>query len=473
MENQMLMILLIVYTASVCLMGLKFRKNQNSEEYFLASRRLPSWLLSITFVASWWGGGSAIDLVDMANRDGISTYWIYGVPVLLSTALMYLLADKIRAVGTLSQPELMERRYDSRSAFMLTIFILIFMVVGSAVQVIVIGSFFESFFGMSYSTGAILGTSMVIIYSMFGGFKGVVMTDLAQFCLFLIAALLLFVVAYNRADGFGGMLTAIEEGGSREGFTSIFHNISDNIAYVITFGTSWMVQANVWQRISAAKTPRSAKRMMGISFLLFIPLYMVVTLTGMLSIVSYDVVPAGGIVAAMIQSLDSPIIVGLLFLGLCSAIMSTMDSMFNTGAMSLTIDIYKRYICPDGEPQRYVNVGRLSTLLVALLSLFIGLNIRSVITVSWIGADFIASGAFVPLVAAFVWRRGNSRAAFASMIFGLLFSSYHFVAALWTTLPTAWEVASVTHSIVGILISTLIYISVSLLAPDKRFLDRL
>lgn len=194
---------------------------------------------------------------------------------------------------------------------------------------------------------------------------------------------------------------------------------------------------------------------------------MIVTLTGMLSIVGYDTVPAGGVVAAMIQSIDSPIVVGLLFLGLCSAIMSTMDSMFNTGAMSLTIDIYKRYICTDATPQRYVHVGRLSTLIVAGLSLYIGLNIRSVITVSWIGADFIASGAFVPLVAAFIWQRGNSRGAFASMLFGLFFSSYHFAAAMGAPLPTAWETASVVHAIVGISLSTLIFVVVSLVSNDR------
>lgn len=51
------------------------------------------------------------------------------------------------------------------------------MVIGSAVQIIVVGKFFHAFFNISYGTGAILGTLIVLIYSLFGGFKGVVLTE--------------------------------------------------------------------------------------------------------------------------------------------------------------------------------------------------------------------------------------------------------------------------------------------------------
>ncbi|MFI3292257.1 MAG: sodium:solute symporter family protein [Rikenellaceae bacterium] len=454
-------ILLTLYTLAVSAIGYFNHRNSSSEEYFLASRSLPAWLLAITFIASWWGGGSAIDLVDHANQEGLSTFWIYGVPVLLSTALMFLFAGGIRRISTISQPEIMERRYDNRSALMLTIFITIFMVIGSAVQVIVIGQFFESFFGVSYEMGAIVGTSLVVIYSLFGGFRGVVLTDLLQFGFFLVAGIILFCMAYSSAGGFGAM-TKVAEGLGRVKFTDINHNLSNNIAYVITFGTSWMVQANVWQRISAAKSPKSARRMMAISFVVFIPLYLMVTLTGMLSVVAFPDVPRGGVVAAILQTIANPWVGGVIFVGLCSAIMSTMDSMFNTGALSLTIDIYKRYLCTNKSPSHYVAVGRYATLVVALMALYIGVQIREVLTISWIGADFIATGAFIPLVFGFLWRRGTSTGALCAMIFGLLFSTYNLAVALGAKLPIGWEIASARQAIIGVTLSAIIYFGVSL-----------
>ena len=82
-------ILLVLYVISIIAIGIWNSKNDSSEDYFLASRKLPAWLLAITFIASWWGGGSAIDLVDHAHKNGLSSFWIYGVPILIATALMY------------------------------------------------------------------------------------------------------------------------------------------------------------------------------------------------------------------------------------------------------------------------------------------------------------------------------------------------------------------------------------------------
>ncbi len=469
-------LLLVIYTLLTAYIGYRNRRSESSEEYFLASRRLPSWLLAVTFIASWWGGGSAVDLVDQANQEGLSTFWIYGVPVLIATLLMFLFAGAIRRIGTISQPQLIEARYDRRTAMMLTIFIIIFMVIGAAVQVIVIGNFFQSFFGFSYDTAAILGVTLVLVYSLFGGFRGVVLTDLLQFVFFLFSSILLFVVAWRAAGGFD-TVAEIAEGYGREGFTSFFENIENNLAYIITFGTSWMIQANVWQRISAAKSPASARKMMAISFVVFIPLYLIVTLTGMLSIATYESSPEGGIVSNMLLTMRSPMVGALIFIGLCSAIMSTMDSMFNTGALSLTEDIYKRYIAKSRTPRHYVTVGRISTVIIALAALLIGTKIKSVLTISWIGADFLATGAFVPLVLGFLWRRGTAVAAFCSMIFGLLFSSYNLAVALGAELPTAWRTASAEQAIVGIASSALIFVIVSLLSPPNyekatKFIER-
>ena len=460
---------LLLYVIGIIGVGIWYRKSKNNEDYFLASRQLPAWLLAITFIASWWGGGSAIDLVDHAYRNGLSTFWIYGVPVLIATALMYLFAKGIRNVGTISQPQLMNRRYNATVSLLLTIFIIIFMVIASAVQVIVIGKFFQAFFGLSYVTGACLGTLVVLTYSLFGGFKGVVLTDLLQFIFFLLTVVILFYVAYDQSGGMEAV-KAVAVANQNTGYTSFFHNVSDNLAYVITFGTSWMIQANIWQRISAAKKATDARKMMIISFIAFIPLYRLVTYTGLFASVFFDAVPKTGIIPAMISNLSNPVLSSILFVGLCAAIMSTMDSLINTGALSLTIDIYGNYINPDASSSHNVTVARFSTIMMGASALLIALKIKSVLTISWIGSDYLTSGAFVPLVLGFLWARGTSTAATISMIFGLLFSTYNLLVALGANLPVAWEIASTEQAIIGISISLLLFIVCSLLTqndPEK------
>lgn len=446
---------------------LRAKASKNSEDYFLAGRQLPFWALSITFIASWWGGGSAVDLVNHAFKQGLGSFWIYGMPVLFSTFLMFIFSKGIRKIGTFTQPQLMEKRYNERVAFMLSLLILVFMIIGTTIQVVVIGNFFQTFYNIDYRIAATIGTAFVVLYSFFGGFKGVVITDIIQFIFLFIAATTLFGIAYYYSGGFENIKTIALSKGKNE-FFSFTHNISNNIVYIITFGSSWMIQANIWQRISATKTPNDAKKMMKLSFLVFIPLYLMVTLTGMLSIGLYEKIPNGGIVPAMIQDYMPTGIAALLFVGICSAIMSTMDSMINTGALVMSIDIYKKKIFPKAGPKQMLIVGKTSTLIVAIIALLIGLSIRSIIKISWIGSDFLATGAFVPLVLGFIWKRGNSKGAFASIVFGLLFSGYNLSVALGLDLPILWEIASVKQAIIGMSSSLIIYISVSLLSQTEE-----
>lgn len=456
-------IFLVIYTLGLVSVGIWNRKSEDSEAYFLASRVLPPWLLAVTFIASWWGGGTAVDLVDHAHRNGLSAFWIYGMPVLLATGLMFVFAKGIRNVSTISQPQLMNQRYNGTVSLFLTVFIVIFMLLNTAVQIIVVGKFFEAFFDMSYTAGAILGTAIVLTYSLFGGFKGVVITDLLQFLFFLFTGVFLFYFAYTQSGGIEAVKATASD---KAGYTSFFTNVSDNLAYVITFGTSWMIQANIWQRISAARKAVDAKKMIFYSFIAFIPLYFMVVYTGMFSSVIYETVPKSGIVPTMISSLSNPYLSALLFVGLCSAIMSTMDSLINTGALSLTVDIYEKYINPNASSAHNVVIGRISTLLIGAVALIIALQIRSVLTIAWIGSDFLTSGAFVPLVLGFLWVRGTSKAAVVSMVFGLLFSTYNLLVVLGVNLPIAWETASATQAIIGISGSLFLFVVISLFTKD-------
>ena len=174
---------LIVYFAVLLFAVTREKKNESVVDYFFAGRTLPFWALSITFVASWWGAGSAISTADLAYTDGLGSFWYYAVPVLLSTFLMMLGAKGIRRVGYLTQGSMMEARYSKSVAKLLSVMILIFMTLNAASQMVGIGTFFGTYLGLNYEIAILVGTGIVLIYSMFGGFRGVVLTDIIQFCL--------------------------------------------------------------------------------------------------------------------------------------------------------------------------------------------------------------------------------------------------------------------------------------------------
>ncbi|MGB0837338.1 MAG: sodium:solute symporter family protein [Flavobacteriaceae bacterium] len=463
--TQSSLLLLGVLIAVIIYISYRFQKSSDDTDYFLGGRQLPAWLLAITFIASWWGGGSAIDLVDISNSQGISAFWIYGMSVLFSSFLLYLFAAKIRRIGGISQAQLMAKRYNANSGKILSVFIFISMILNAAIQIVVIGMFFQGFYGIPYLTSGALGLIVVLIYSYFGGFKAVVFTDLLQFIFFLISSLVLFYIVHDGFQGWehlGNKALSLE----KQGYLDFFYNWKQNLSFVITFGAAWMIQANVWQRISASKTPNDAKRMMKISFIAFFFLYAIVVVTGVLSLNQFEAKPEGGIVINLIKGLKNPWVASILFIGLCSAIMSTLDSLLNTAAMTFTVDLYHDVLRPKASDKELVWAGRMSTIIAGIAAFLIAYLIPSVLKISWIASDFITTGVFIPLILGFFWSRGSSRAANITMLFGLLFSLANLMEYLNYFNVFPWETASLTQVLVGLSASLMLYILISLL--DKN-----
>ncbi|MEG2295605.1 MAG: sodium:solute symporter family protein, partial [Oscillospiraceae bacterium] len=435
----------------------KDKKNKNIADYFFGGRTLPFWARSITFIASWWGAGSALSTADLAFEDGLSAFWYYGAPVLISTAIIILLSKGIRRVGFLTQGKMMEARYSPLVSKLLSVAVLLFMTVTAASQMVGIGDFFGKYLGINYELAIIIGTTIVLIYSTLGGFRGVVLTDIIQFVLLALSAIIVFVVSMKESGGFSQIaLVAMEQG--KDGYTSFFSGMTKYLPYILTFGTAWMIQANVWQRISATKNEKDAIKMPIMSFFVYIPLYLIVVFTGMAGFVLYETLPQGGIIPAILIDYMNPALSAVVFVGISAAIMSTMDSLINTGAMTLTMDL-KMGKTDTTSQMRYSKIATISVTLVALL---IALRIRSILEISWIASDIITTGIFVPLVLGFFWRRGTSKGAVASMITGGIYCGYNLLVSLGVALPTFWENQSITQVLMGIGLSLIIYIGVSL-----------
>ena len=457
-EVQILAMLgLLLYFAVLLLIVTKEKKNDNVLDYFFAGRQLSFWQLSLTFIASWWGAGSAISTADLAYQDGLGAFWYYGVPVLLSTFLMIVGARSIRKVGYLTQGKMLEARYSQSTAKLLSIMILIFMTFSAASQMVGVGSFFSTYLGISYELAVLLGTSIVFIYSLFGGFRGVVLTDIIQFVLLLLSAVAVFVVAMNHAGGLEAISAQATALGKQD-YLSLTAGAPKYMTFVITFGCSWMIQANVWQRISATKSNEDAHKMTVMSFFAYIPLYLLVVLTGMAGLVIFRTLPPGGIVPTLVMQYMPPVLGALAFVGISAAIMSTMDSLINTGAMTLTIDLH------DGEQdeRQQLYFSRCATVVVTSVALIISLAIRSILTVTWIASDVITTGVFVPLVAGFFWRRGNAQGAMASMLWGLMYCFYNLLLFFGLDLPAFWQPQTTLQVVIGVAVSLCTYVGVSL-----------
>lgn len=340
------------------------------------------------------------------------------------------------------------------------------MTITAATQIVGVGQFLSMYLGISYNAAAVGGTAVVLIYSLFGGFRGVVITDVIQFIFLLASAIIVFAVALYTAGGFSAISEAAAKASKPE-FTSFFHRTGDYIVYVITFSAAWMIQAGIWQRISATRNENDAKRMTMLSLGAYLPLNLIVVITGMAGLAIYKEMPSHGIVPALVNDYMHPVLGAFIFIGICSAIMSTMDSLINTGALTLSMDIYSGYINPAAGKRRLMLVSQFSTVLVTFLAVLIAIRNQSFLEVSWLAADFITTGAFVPLIAGFLWRRGNAAGTIASMLAGIAFCFYNLLQTFELGLPVIVEPGSTGAALSGIFISAIVYITVSLLTKPE------
>lgn len=199
------------------------------------------------------------------------------------------------------------------------------------------------------------------------------------------------------------------------------------------------------------------------SFFAYIPLYLMVVITGMAGFVLYPELPTGGVVTALVKDYLTPVLGALVFIGISAAIMSTMDSLINTASMTLMLDLMPEH--PDETKQ--LARSRMTTLAVTAVALLISLRIRSILEISWIASDIITTGVFVPLVLGFFWRRGNSKGALASLGVGFVYCLYNLAISFGVPLPSFWEAQSAQQVILGVALSLVVYIGVSLATPPE------
>jgi sodium/proline symporter len=153
--------------------------------------------------------------------------------------------------------------------------------------------------------------------------------------------------------------------------------------------------------------------------------------------------------------------------------MSTADSQLLVCSSAISTDIYKDIINPDASDKKVLNIGRITTITVAVIAIFIAWNpdssVMSLVSDAWAGLG----AAFGPLVVmSLFWKRTNLPGAIAGLISGAA------TVLVWDYLPivggqTIYAATGLYSLVVGFVISLLCIVIVSLLTkePEQSIYD--
>jgi len=420
------------YFAALLLIGLKFSRRVSSlEGFFLASRSLPASLVLVSLTASWFGATSILVTTDEAYRSGVSAFWLVGVPAAATVSLLgFFLVGPIRRSGGQTLPGLIEARYGKWVRHAASVLILWYMIVLASSQMVALGQFLKPFLGLPYTWSIALGTAVVLVYLLSGGLFSVVATDVLQ-CFLLILGLAGLSIYLMRSSEVGAVEAAIRQAGNA-GYFRFFHDGQRNALIALSFVLAWTISPIAWQRIQAAGSVRKARQGLLAAVGVFIVLYGLVVFVGIMSLPLFSGQSLTHPVIAEIVSSKAGILGGgLLFVAVVAAILSTMDTAINTGAMTLMRDILAQASLKSWTgAERTVRTGRLATLVVALLAFGIASRLQSILQTLGLASEIMAEGLFVPGMAMFVLKKRTPTAGALSLILGGGFALLSFLSTL-------------------------------------------
>ncbi|ANY19755.1 Sodium/proline symporter [Tsuneonella dongtanensis] len=406
------------------------KSTADSEGYLLAGRNLSPGVAALSAGASDMSGWLLLGLPGALYASGLVEAWI-GIGLFVGALVNWIVvAPRLRrqteALGdALTIPEFLGNRFPSHAvALRLTsaVIVVLFFTVYTAAGMVGGGKLFEMAFGGDYMTGIWITASVVLVYTMIGGFLAVSLTDFVQGIIMFGALVLMpLVVMFGEGGSAGGSIAAVPQ----EGFLSLTQGLTVvGWLSAVTWGLGYFGQPHIIVRFmairSVADVPKARWIGMG---------WMAICLAGAIGVglAGRAYVERNGLVLGdpetifilLANALFHPLVTGFLYAALLAAIMSTISSQLLVSSSSLTEDFYRLFLRKSAGEREAVNVGRLCVLLVALAGIAIAADPESevlgLVAHAWAGFG----AAFGPLIVlSLTWQRMTGAGALAGLVTG-------------------------------------------------------
>ena len=460
------------------------RKEDTSEDYFLAGRKIPWWGVAGSIYGSNVSANHMVGMMGVGFSIGFAQSHFELGAILGLMVLCYGFLPVYRRLRVYTLSEYLGTRYDGRSRLAYALIMVIIMGVVEMVPGLYIGSrticvllgddavvqteldtngsvtlgqikdgikVADVQVEAKKSTDVKFGYYVFFVialalvaggYTIVGGLKAVVWTDFIQSMLLLAAGLVVAFLTFSKVGGWSGMMATDAASGSAKmhlylptnhpelPWTGVFTGLMAMHCFY------WGTNQFIVQRALGARSNSDARLgIVAAGFLkLLIPFFAIGAGVAAFYLFKQEVTDRTIDPDAAFSELVKLVIpaglglIGLIAAGLIGAIMSSIDSMMNSAATIVTVDIYKKYFNPDATDQQMIRVGRYSIigLVVAatLMAIFImDPNSKTNFFLQIVDyQNYLTPGLLVAFFLGVFWKRATATAAIASICAAVLFS---------------------------------------------------
>lgn len=361
-------------------------KGAESENYFLGGRNLGWFAIGASLFASNIGSEHLIGLAGAGASGDFAAGQFEILAAFMLILLGWVFVPFYLKSGVFTMPEFLEKRYDKWSrSYLSWVSIIAYILTKISVTIAAGGIVFEALLGIDFWTGAIIIVIATGIYTVFGGLKAVVYTDLMQMFVLIGGSVALCYYGFQALDGGWTELTTRVD----DSYFDLWRPFKDpDFPWTgIIFGAPilgvwyWCTDQFIVQRVLAAKNLSHARKgTIFAGYLKMLPLFIFMVPGVLAFALSTGPDPAltfplengepnyDAALPAMTLQLLPTGIKGLVIAGLLAALMSSLSSVFNSCSTLFTIDIYKKYY-PKTKEKKLVVVGQIATVALVVLGL--------------------------------------------------------------------------------------------------------
>ncbi|ANU21232.1 sodium/proline symporter [Planococcus plakortidis] len=446
-------IALLVYLAAMLFIGwYAYKKTADLSDYMLGGRGLGPSVAALSAGASDMSGWLLLGLPGAIYVGGLVEVWI-AIGLTIGAFLnWFFVAPRLRIYSfvtsdSITIPSFLENRLKDRSRLLRIvsgIIILIFFTFYVSSGMVASGLFFQSSFGMDYHLGLIVGSVVVVAYTLFGGFLAVSYTDFVQGIMMFLSLIAVPVVGIFVTGGFGETAASIRE--VDPNMLSLVSGASTiGVISAVAWGLGYFGQPHIIVRFMAIKTLKEVRTARRIGMGWMILSLFGATGTALIGIAYFQQNPNATLVDPeavfldMSQVLFHPLVAGFVLAAVLAAIMSTISSQLLVSSSALIEDLYKIAFKKESSDKGYVTLGRIAVAVIAVIAAALAWEqnntILGLVAYAWAGFG----AAFGPIILlALFWRKLTSKGALAGMIVGAI------TVIIWDLVGTVPEDAGAT-----------------------------
>jgi len=411
------LVVILAYLVLMGGLGVYFAKRRvhTGDEFMLAGRSLPLWVMMGTLLATWVGSGTIVGGAAFTYQRGpLATIFFYaGVPIGI-LVLYFFLAERVRSISKHTIPEVLEVKYGAAARVLAAICILLAYVGITSYQFIGGGYVLNLTTGLPVGVGSAVTAAFIVFLAMTGGLFSVAYTDA------LSALLILFGLAFGlpfALKSAGGLEVLHQLPPVKRSWTGGL-TLPQTLGYFLPLLLLILGEQNMYQRFAAARDSATAKRANIGFFLGAVVVLTLVTLLASIAVVLYPGIHPD--TAVLTMALDAmPFLVGAPLLAAAVAfIITTGDSYLLSCSTNVTHDFYVRFIDPGASQVKRLWITRGVVLVLGILAWVLGTFFPSVLAIQMYSYTMYGAAITPAVLAAFLWKRVTAAGGVASILLG-------------------------------------------------------